>query len=169
MTSPVYGLGAIATSHGDLLMPDLYNPTQLHMTSTPLQKEFSSSVGDLYQDAAKVRNRSMHSLRGSTRSLKHSKSMEPRDRAITTEPLMLKSSSDTEQAKSSRRLTLCEKFKNTDAYKVLSNRNAMMSISIYFTVSFGVIGYEEVFTVFASTSPALGKIFIFKLKYCTCI
>ena len=52
----------------------------------------------------------------------------------------------------------CAFYKKSNVHKVLTNADARMAIAIYTFMSFAVIGYDEVFTVFASTDRALGEL-----------
>ena len=50
-----------------------------------------------------------------------------------------------------------ESVKQSKVWQVLQNPEARMTVAIYSLSSFSVIGYDEVFTVFASTDRSLSK------------
>ena len=121
-----------STSHADLLFPDIYS-------SPSLSRKFSS-CDNVYKRKSGV------DLRQVSSPLIHCS-----DDVTSAE--------DTKRVKQSSKAAACwAYYKQSDVHKVLSNSDARLSIAVYVTMSFAVIGYEEVYTVFASTDRSLGNI-----------
>ncbi|KAL3856850.1 hypothetical protein ACJMK2_011561 [Sinanodonta woodiana] len=66
--------------------------------------------------------------------------------------LFVDSSSD---SKSKDHLSWCEKLKNTSFIWLLRQYDVMLAVGVYSIFSFGVVGYEELFTVWVATEVRL--------------
>ena len=62
-----------------------------------------------------------------------------------------------DESQSSATVGWCTKIRRSKVGQVLSNPDARLSVAIYCLSSFSVIGYDEVFAVFASTDRRLGE------------
>ena len=50
-------------------------------------------------------------------------------------------------------------------FSVFRDRVVTLAICVYCTLSFVVIGYDELFSLWAATGPEHGKVFVLKCKF----
>ncbi|XP_014774827.2 uncharacterized protein LOC106872367 [Octopus bimaculoides] len=72
-----------------------------------------------------------------------------------TDKLMTENNNSNEEPPTKRTNSLCHKLKQSTLITLLSMTDVRMSVALYTIFSFGVIGFEDTFTIWASTEPRL--------------